>query len=122
MIDLGIIRPWNTPWESPLHMARKNGNNGWRSTDEGWWLNSKITTHRQPLLHIHGLTDTLKGTTVSYKIDSGEAYNKIPMAADDIPRTAFITFSVSTNYCACLSVQEMLQTFFRDLSMTHSGV
>ncbi|KAH9585982.1 Transposon Ty3-G Gag-Pol polyprotein [Schistosoma haematobium] len=53
--------------------------------------NAKTIHDRYPLSHIHDSTATLRGKTVFSKIDLVKAYNQIPMATDDIPKTAMIT-------------------------------
>ncbi|TNN16867.1 Retrovirus-related Pol polyprotein, partial [Schistosoma japonicum] len=91
MIDLGIIRPSSSPWPSPLHMVPKKDSNDWRPTGDYRRLNAQTTPDRYPSPHIHDLTATLKGMKVFSKIYLVKAYNQIPMAENDIPKTAIVT-------------------------------
>ncbi|XP_018652683.1 hypothetical protein Smp_190590 [Schistosoma mansoni] len=91
MIELGIIRLSNSPWASPLRIVPKKDSIDWRLTGDYRRLNERTIPDRCLLPHIHGLTATLKAITVFSKIDLVKAYNEIPMATDDIPKTATIT-------------------------------
>lgn len=71
-------------------MVPKTGGSDWRSTVDYRQLNAKTISDRHTSIHLHHLTATLKGTTVFPKVDSVEAYNQIPIAANDIPKTIII--------------------------------
>lgn len=63
LIDLGIIRPSNSPWASSLHMVPKKDSNIWRPSEDYCRLNLETTPDRYPLPHIQELIATLKATT-----------------------------------------------------------
>lgn len=54
-------------------------------------LNAKTTPDCYPLPHIHDLTITMFDTTIFSKADLVRAYDQIPMATEDIPKTPIIT-------------------------------
>lgn len=85
MLELGICRPSNSPWASPVHIAPKPSG-GWRPR-----LNAHTLPDRYPISHIQYFNSFLDGRTVFSVIDLFRAYNQIPMAKEDIQKTAVIT-------------------------------
>ncbi|KAK3757325.1 hypothetical protein RRG08_014014 [Elysia crispata] len=87
---LGIIRRSSSPWSSPLHIVRKS-NGGWRPCGDYRWLNDVTKDDRYPLPHIQDLNSNQRGKTIFSKIDLIRGYHQIPVAEEDIPKTAIIT-------------------------------
>jgi hypothetical protein len=86
----GIIRRSTSPWASPLHMVPKK-DGSWRPCGDDRRLNLVTTPDKYPLPNMQDLSSGLHGCTVFSKIDLVKGYHQIPVAVDDIPKTAIIT-------------------------------
>lgn len=90
MMDLGICRPSTSPWSSPLHLVPKPDGT-WRPCGDYRALNAQTIPDRYPVPNIQDFNHQLAGCKVFSKADLVRAYNQIPVATDDIPKTAIIT-------------------------------
>ncbi len=85
----GIIRHSKSPWAFPLHMVPKK-DGSWRPCGDYRHLNLVTTPDKNPLPNMQDLSNGLHDCTVFSIIDLGKGYHQIPVATEDIPKTAII--------------------------------
>lgn len=90
LLKQGIIRPSKSPWASPLHIVPKKDGR-LRPCGDYRALNARTIPDRYTPPHIEDFTHQLYGKNVFSKIDLVQAYNQIPVASNDIEKTAIIT-------------------------------
>ena len=86
----GIVRRSSGPWSSPLHVVTKK-NGSFRMCGDYRRLNSVTEPDRYAVPLIADLTARLHGRKVFGKIDLVKGYHQIPMAENDIAKTAVTT-------------------------------
>ena len=90
MQSLGIIRKSKSAWASPLHLVPKAGGK-WRAVGDYRRLNNVTIPDRYPVPHLTDFTANLAGCRVFTKLDLIRGYHQIPVAPEDICKTAVLT-------------------------------
>ncbi|KAG8192707.1 hypothetical protein JTE90_009730 [Oedothorax gibbosus] len=113
LLSQGIIRPSKSPWSSPLHVVPKQDSTV-RPVGDYRRLNSVTEFDSYPIPHLHDFAHALHGKTIFSKLDIFKAFHQIPIAEQDIPKTAVTTpWGLYEYTCLCFGLVNAPQTFMR---------
>ena len=90
MLKAGVIEQSQSEWESPPVLVRKKDNT-WRYCIDFRYLNSVSIKDAYPLPLIEECIDSLSGMKWFCTLDMNSGYWQIPIAEEDISKTAFST-------------------------------
>jgi hypothetical protein len=107
----GIVCRSKSPWAFPLHIVPiKDGS--WRPCGDYRRLNLVTTPDKYPLPNMQDLSNGLHGCTIFSKIGLVKGYHQIPVAMEDIPKTAIITpFGLFEHLFTPFGLSNAAQTF-----------
>nr|VZI09155.1 unnamed protein product [Spirometra erinaceieuropaei] len=91
MLQMGIIRQSESPWASPLHMVPRAATGNCRPCGVHRVLDNVTVPDRYPVPHLQDFAGALFGKSVFSKIDLIRAFHQIPVAPEDVSKTAVTT-------------------------------
>ena len=90
MEDSGIVRRSESAWSLPLHLVPKD-DGSWRPCGDFRRPNDITEPDKYPVPHIQDFLAQLAGRRIFSKIDLIRGYHQIPVAKQDVHKTAVIT-------------------------------
>ena len=111
----GVVRRSSSPWASAIHVVTK-ADGSFRPCGDYRFLNSVTIHDSYPMPLITDIMNSLSGMTIFSKIDLAKAFHQIPVAAEDIEKTAVITpFGLFEYVMMPFGLRNAAQTFQRHI-------
>ena len=111
--ELGICYKGRSEWSSPLLVTTKPCG-GWRVCGDYRRVNAMTTDDRYPVRTLQDFTSELHGKKFFSKVDLMKGYHQIPVAEEDIGKTAVITpFGLYVFPCTPFGLKNAGQDFQR---------
>ncbi|XP_023245119.1 uncharacterized protein LOC111642839 [Copidosoma floridanum] len=122
LVREGYCRHSSSPWASPLHLTKKR-DGSWRVCGDFRRLNSVTEPDHYPLPHLHDYAIALHGKCIFSTLDLHKAYHQIPVAPEDVPKTAVITpFGLFEYLGTPFGLRNACQSFQRYINRALSGL
>ena len=100
MLEMGVVRPSTSPYASPIVMVKKkDGSN--RVRVDFRKLNKITEVDPEPMTTAEDLFCGLSGMKYLSKIDLNKGYWQIPVAPEDVYKTAFVTPDGQYEFYGC---------------------
>ena len=90
MMKMGLARPSKSEWSSALMMVPKSEAR-WRPCGDYRPLNNITVPDKYPIPHIEDFNQSIGAAKIFSVIDAVRAYNQIPVALEDVAKTAVTT-------------------------------
>ena len=120
--QMGIVHRSESAWSSPLHLVRKD-DGSWRPCGDFRRLNDITEPDKYPVPHIQDFSAQLAGRRIFSKIDLIRGYHQIPVAKQDVHKTAVITpFSLYEFLRTPFGLKNAAQVFQRRMDSICRGL